>query len=158
MSAVDVNQLIDRGPWGGHQRWLVLLTALTIVFDGADIQLLGIALPSMMGEWGLPRGAFASVVSLGYVGMAIGGASAGLAGDRFGRRTALLSSMLLFGAATLGLAAAGGVRDVAVFRLLAGMGLGGALPNAAALAAELVPVRQRSMAVTLTIVCVPLGG
>jgi len=38
------------------------------------------------------------------------------------------------------------------------VGLGGALPNAAALAAEFVPRRHRALAVTLTIVCVPLGG
>ena len=32
------------------------------------------------------------------------------------------------------------------------------MPNAAALAAEFVPKRSRSVAVTLTIVCVPLGA
>ncbi len=32
------------------------------------------------------------------------------------------------------------------------------MPNAAALAAEYVPARQRPIAVTVTIVCVPLGG
>lgn len=157
-ASVDVNRLIDEGRWGGYQRWLIFLTALTIVFDGADNQLLGIALPSIMGAWGVPRGAFAPVVALGYLGMAVGGAVAGLAGDRLGRRTALLGSVLLFGVATLAIAAAGGVRDVAILRFLAGIGLGGAMPNAAALAAEFVPLRQRSFAVTLTIVCVPLGG
>jgi AAHS family 4-hydroxybenzoate transporter-like MFS transporter len=45
-----------------------------------------------------------------------------------------------------------------VLRFLAGLGLGGAMPNAAALASEYVPKRQRPFAVTLTIVCIPLGG
>ena len=45
-----------------------------------------------------------------------------------------------------------------VLRFLAGVGLGGAMPNAAALASEYVPRRQRPFAVTLTIVCIPLGG
>jgi MFS transporter, AAHS family, 4-hydroxybenzoate transporter len=43
-------------------------------------------------------------------------------------------------------------------RFLAGLGLGGAMPNAAALSSEYVPRRQRPFAVTLTIVCIPLGG
>ena len=43
-------------------------------------------------------------------------------------------------------------------RFLAGVGLGGAMPNAATLASEYVPRRQRPFAVTLTIVCIPLGG
>ena len=45
-----------------------------------------------------------------------------------------------------------------MLRFLAGVGLGGAMPNAATLASEYVPRRQRPFAVTLTIVCIPLGG
>jgi AAHS family 4-hydroxybenzoate transporter-like MFS transporter len=45
-----------------------------------------------------------------------------------------------------------------VLRFIAGIGLGGAMPNAATLASEYVPRRQRPFAVTLTIVCIPLGG
>jgi MFS transporter, AAHS family, 4-hydroxybenzoate transporter len=155
---VDVNRLIDEGRWGPYQRFLIFLTALTIVFDGADNQLLGIALPSIISDWGTSRAAFAPVVALGYLGMAVGGAVAGLAGDRFGRRTALLGSIMLFGAATFAVAAADALRDLAVLRFVAGIGLGGAMPNAAALAAEFVPLRQRPFAVTVTIVCVPIGG
>jgi AAHS family 4-hydroxybenzoate transporter-like MFS transporter len=50
------------------------------------------------------------------------------------------------------------VSSLGILRLIAGIGLGGAMPNAAALAAEYVPLRQRPFAVTLTIVCVPLGA
>src|SRR5207253_899649 len=77
---------------------------------------------------------------------------------RIGRRSALLASVLAFAALTLGIAASTGVVMLGVFRFLAGLGLGGAMPNAAALASEYVPRRQRPFAVTLTIVCVPLGG
>ena len=79
-SPIDVSHLIDGGRWGGYQRWLVALTALTIVFDGIDNQLMGVAIPTIMREWSLPRSAFAPVVSLGYVGMMIGGAIAGARG------------------------------------------------------------------------------
>src|SRR5437899_9148086 len=99
--AVDIGHLLDQGRWTGYQKWLVFLTALTIIFDGIDNQLLGIAIPTIMKEWSVPRPAFAPVVSLGYLGMMAGGAIAGLAGDRFGRRTALLVSMAIFGAMTL---------------------------------------------------------
>ena len=62
-----------------------------------------------MREWSVGRAAFAPVVSLGYLGMMIGGTLAGLAGDRFGRRNALLGCMVLFGATTIVVA---GVPDV----------------------------------------------
>ena len=142
----------------GYQRWIVFLTALTIIFDGIDNQLLGIVIPTLMREWGVPRSAFAPLVSLGYLGMMIGGAIAGLAGDRFGRRTALVGSMAVFGAMTLAAVTATAPAELGWLRLLAGIGLGGAMPNAAALVAECVPLRQRPIAVTVTIVCVPLGA
>ena len=155
---VDAGRAIDQRPLGGYQRWLVFLTALTIVFDGIDNQLLGVTIPSIMADWHVPRSAFAPIVALGYLGMMIGGAVAGLAGDRFGRRSALLGCMVIFGGATLAVSTAGSVGALATLRLVAGIGLGGAMPNAAALAAEFVPVARRAIAVTLTIVCVPLGA
>src|SRR5687767_10935661 len=100
-AAVDVGQLLDEGRWTGYQKWLVALVAISIVFDGIDNQLLGIVIPSVMSEWDVSRSAFAPVVSLGYFGMMIGGAAAGLLGDRFGRRTALLGSMVVFGLMTV---------------------------------------------------------
>ena len=87
-SRVDAGALIDAGRGTRYQRWLVALTALTITFDGIDNQLMGVAIPTVMREWSVPRSAFAPVVSLGYLGMVAGGAIAGLVGDRLGRRTA----------------------------------------------------------------------
>jgi MFS transporter, AAHS family, 4-hydroxybenzoate transporter len=156
-SSTDINHLLDSGRWGTYQRWLVGLTALTIVFDGIDNQLLGVVVPAIMRDWSLPRSAFAPAISLGYLGMMVGGAIAGLVGDRFGRRVALLGSMAVFGTMTMAVATVDEVAALGGLRFLAGLGLGGTIPNAAALAAEYVPVRQRPLAVTITVVCVPLG-
>ena len=155
---IDVDRILNESPWTGYQQWLVFLTALTIIFDGFDNQLLGVALPTIMREWSVTRGAFAPVVSLGYLGMMIGGTLAGYAGDRIGRRNALLGCLAIFGVATIVIAMVNDVGTLGILRLIAGVGLGGAMPNAAALAAEYVPLRQRPFAVTLTIVCVPLGA
>jgi AAHS family 4-hydroxybenzoate transporter-like MFS transporter len=155
---IDVDRILNESRWTGYQQWLVFLTAVTIIFDGFDNQLLGVALPTIMREWSVTRGAFAPVVSLGYLGMMIGGTLAGYAGDRIGRRNALLGCLALFGTATVVIAIVDDVSTLGILRLIAGVGLGGAMPNAAALAAEYVPLRQRPFAVTLTIVCVPLGA
>lgn len=154
----DVGQILDEGRWGPYQRWLVFLTALTIVFDGIDNQLMGVAIPTIMGEWSVARADLAPVVSLGYLGMMAGSAVAGLGGDRLGRKVALLTSMVIFGATTVGIAFVDDIGSLGLLRFLTGVGLGGAIPNAAALAAEYVPKRQRPIAVTVTIVCVPLGA
>ena len=155
---IDIGKLLDDGHWSNRQKLFVLLTALTIVFDGVDNQLLGIAVPAMMRDWAVPRGDFRAVVASGMVGMMIGGALAGLIGDRMGRRFALIGSVLVFGVLTAAVALVESLWALGVLRFLAGLGLGGAMPNAAALASEYVPRRHRPFAITLTIVCVPLGG
>ena len=156
--AADVARLLDDGRWTGYQRWLVFLSALAVVFDGIDNQLIGVAVPAIMKDWGLTRSAFAPVVSLGYVGMMAGGALAGLAGDRIGRRTALVACVLLFGVTTVAVLGVHSVAALAALRCLAGVGLGGAIPNATTLSAEYVSLKHRPLAVTLTIICVPVGG
>jgi AAHS family 4-hydroxybenzoate transporter-like MFS transporter len=158
MNTVDVGAVLDEGRWTGYQKLLVLGTALAIILDGVDNQLLPNAVPAMMEDWALPRGPFVQVLALGPFGMMIGGAAGGVLGDRFGRRTALLGSVLSFGALTLAIAWANSLFVLGALRFLAGVGLGGAMPNAAALVSEYVPARHRPFAVTLTIVCIPLGG
>jgi AAHS family 4-hydroxybenzoate transporter-like MFS transporter len=158
MTTTDVGSLLDDGHWSGYQKLLVGATALTIILDGLDNQLLGAAVPALMREWGLPRGAFASVLAAGMFGMVIGGFVGGYIGDRIGRRLALLGSVVWFGLLTVLVAFADGVATLIALRFVAGLGLGGAMPNAAALASEYVPLRRRPFAVTMTIVCIPLGG
>ena len=158
MKTVDVGAALDEGQWGAYQKLLVFATALTIILDGLDNQLLPPAIPVLMREWNLPRAAFANVLTSGMVGMMIGGFIGGAMGDRFGRRVALLGSVLLFGVLTILVSFSTGVEMLLGARFLAGLGLGGAMPNAAALSSEYVPRRQRPFAVTLTIVCIPLGG
>jgi AAHS family 4-hydroxybenzoate transporter-like MFS transporter len=158
MKTVDVGHVLDEGQWTGYQKLLILGTALTIILDGVDNQLLPNAVPTMMREWGLQRSAFANALASGPFGMMIGGMAGGILGDRIGRRTALLGSAIAFGLITLLISMVNGVDALLALRFLAGVGLGGAMPNAAALASEYVPRRSRPFAVTLTIVCIPLGG
>jgi len=158
MQTTDIGTMLDEGPWSRYQKLLVVGTALTIILDGLDNQLLGAAIPALMREWRVPGPAFASVQASGMIGMMIGGATGGFIGDRIGRRVALLGSVLSFGVLTVLISFAGGVTTLAILRFFAGLGLGGAMPNAAALSSEYVPRRHRPFAVTLTIVCIPLGG
>jgi MFS transporter, AAHS family, 4-hydroxybenzoate transporter len=158
MKTVDIASVLDEGRWSAYQKLLVAGTALAIILDGMDNQLLGNVIPALMKEWSLPRAPFTTVLALGPLGMILGGTAGGVLGDRIGRRTALVCSVLAFAVPTLAIATVDGVTMLGVFRFLAGLGLGGAMPNAAALASEYVPRKQRPFAVTLTIVCIPLGG
>jgi AAHS family 4-hydroxybenzoate transporter-like MFS transporter len=158
MKTFDVGAILDEGQWSAYQKFLVFVTALAIILDGLDNQVLGSAIPALMREWSVPRPAFVPVQTSGMVGMMIGGFIGGYLGDRMGRRVALIGSVIAFGVLTVLVSLSTGLWSIGILRFLAGLGLGGAMPNAAALSSEYVPRRQRPFAVTLTIVCIPLGG
>jgi AAHS family 4-hydroxybenzoate transporter-like MFS transporter len=105
---VDAGRAIDQRPWGGYQRWLVFLTAVTIVFDGIDNQMLGVTIPSIMADWHVPRSAFAPIVSLGYLGMIIH-LDPGRTRPTVSGPERLLVCMVIFGGATLAVSTAGSV-------------------------------------------------
>jgi AAHS family 4-hydroxybenzoate transporter-like MFS transporter len=155
---IDIGLLAEEGIWSTSRKQVLLLCALAIILDGLDNQILGFAIPSMIKEWSVTRGDFAPALALGFVGMTVGTPIGGIVGDWLGRKVALIASVLLFGVATLAIAFAHGVGEVSLYRFLAGLGLGGALPAATALIAEFTPRRNRSLSVMLGIVCIPIGG
>ncbi len=156
-ATVDLASVMDRR-WSGLQVLVLFLTGFAIVLDGFDNQALAFVLPALLQEWDLPRSAFAPVLSVSLIGMTVGAAGAGYLGDRFGRKPALIGCVLLFGLLTAAAGLCENIGQLTLLRFLAGLGLGGAMPNAAALIAEFTPVRSRTLAVSFTAVCVPLGG
>jgi len=154
----DVGLAIDSAPWSTWQRRTTLLAALAILADGFDNQALSYVLPRLMQDWHQSREQLAAVLASGLIGVSIGAVSAGWASDRFGRRPVLICSTLLFGCMSLLLSASQSVTQLLILRLVSAIGMGGAMPVAVALVAEYAPPRMRTLAVTLTVVCLPLGG
>jgi MFS transporter, AAHS family, 4-hydroxybenzoate transporter len=155
---IDLGSSLDEGSWGSFQKLILVMVALGFAVDGFANQVLGLAIPALTSAWSLPRSAFAPATALGFIGMTIGAAAGGLIGDRFGRRIGLIGSMVLFGVASAATAACSGVVNLSLLRTLACLGVGGALPNCAALLAEFTPLRHRSMAIAIGMIGIPLGG
>lgn len=150
--------MLDELPLSAFQLWSVLLISGTVILDGLDNQMLGLAAPSLLKEWGIQKSALGFVFAMGFVGMAFGTLVAGSIGDRFGRRSALLFGVGVFGVATLASGFAGSVAEITLWKTVAGVGLGGVPGTAAAMIAEFTPRRWRSVAVTFGVVCVSIGG
>lgn len=157
-ASVNINELIDRGDWRGYQKLILGLMALAYLVDGVANQSLGLAIPSLMQEWGLPREAFASIAALGLVGLTIGAVAGGMFGDRFGRRTVMVVSTAFFGAMTLAQAWATNPQELMVLRFLDGLGIGAMIPNGAAMIAEFTPRRQRALALAIGMTFIAVGG
>lgn len=154
----DVGAAIDAAPWSGLGILVTVLVATGVVFDGMNNQLLGLVGPALIRDLQIDRAMLAWVLAAGLAGMAFGTAAGGWLGDHVGRRPAILASTALFGAMTWAMALAHTVDGLIACRLIAGLGLGGLLPNGAALVSEYTPLRLRAMVVMLVMTCVPLGG
>ena len=157
-SPIDLGHVLDEGRWSAYQKRILALAAMAFAVDGLASQVLGLAIPSLIRDWGVSRAAFAPVAALGLMGVAIGAASGGVIGDRRGRRFGLIASVLLFGLLTCVTAFAKGVGGLMCLRFIAGLGIGGAIPSGAALITEFTPLRRRSLAIALGMVFIPVGG
>lgn len=155
---IDVKALIDERPISAFQWFLVAMCFLVVVADGMDVAIMGFVTPSILQEWNISRPAFGLVISAAPFGLVIGALVAGPSSDRFGRKIVLTVSVFLFGVFTLAAAYASSPTEMAILRLLAGMGMGAAMPNASTLLSEYAPLRRRSLMITIMFTGFNLGS
>ncbi|BCW71305.1 gentisate transporter [Arthrobacter sp. NicSoilB8] len=131
-----------------------------MVFDGYDLIVYGTVQSSLISEtgWGLTKATAGTIGSMAFVGMMIGAIFAGRMADSWGRRRTILGCAVVFSFFTILCAFAPSAAVFGALRLLAGIGLGGLVPSANALVAELVPTKWRSTIATLMMSGVPIGG
>ncbi|MBS0512793.1 MAG: MFS transporter [Proteobacteria bacterium] len=158
MRQIDIHKLADEARFNGFHGLVLLWCALIIVFDGYDLAVAGIALPSIMKEMGVDATSAGFMVSSALFGMMFGNIFLGTISDRIGRRWAIAICIGLFSVFT---AAAGLTSDPVLFsvtRFLAGVGIGGVMPNVIAQMTEYSPKRIRATMVTLMFSGYSVGG
>lgn len=131
---------------------------LFVVFDGYDLIVYGNVIPSLQDEWGISAATAGTLGSLAFLGMMIGAVLAGRVSDAIGRKHAVIGCAVVLSVFTALCAVAPGPVTFGVLRLIAGLGLGGLVPTANALAAELITPKWRAAMATLMMSGVPIGG
>jgi AAHS family 4-hydroxybenzoate transporter-like MFS transporter len=157
-NTIDIKSFIDERQISAFQWFLVAMCFFVVVADGMDVAIMGVVTPSILQEWDISRPAFGIVISAAPFGLVIGALVAGPSSDRFGRKIVLVVSVFLFGALTLATAYASSPTEMAILRLLAGMGMGAAMPNASTLLSEYAPQRRRSLMITIMFTGFNLGS
>ncbi len=158
MRQIDVHKLADEARFNRFHGLVLFWCALIIIFDGYDLAVVGIALPSIMKDLGVDPTRAGFMVSSALFGMVFGAIFLGTLADRIGRRKAMAICIALFSIFT---AAAGLTRDPVAFsvvRFLAGLGIGGVMPNVVAHMTEYAPKKIRATLVTLMFSGYAVGG
>lgn len=157
---------------GKNRRRALLASVLGTAIEWYDYALYGAAASVVIGPLffagagasGASIAAFATF-AVGFIARPLGGVVIGHLGDRFGRRPAMLLSVILMGIATVGIgllptANAWGIWAVVllvIFRLIQGFGAGAELTGAMTLVAEYVEPKRRGLYTSFVLATPPLG-
>ena len=155
---VDVDDLIDNQKFGLFSLRVLVLALIALIADGYDVQVMAFAAPGLAKAWHINRAAFGPVLSAGLFGILFGAPLFGWVGDRIGRKRCIVISSALYGLFCLACLTAHDLQTLTVLRFLTGVGLGGVLPNAIAIAAEMTPRRIRAGLTSFVGVGITLGG
>src|SRR5580704_12242660 len=155
---VQVSHFLDEHGIGTFQIKLILWSVLIAFIDGYDIGAIAFAAPSLIKEWHLAPADLKWVLSASNFGVLFGSQIFGWIGDRYGRKTALILANLLFGVLTYWAAYSTNLTELSVLRFIAGLGIGGVIPNIVAINAESAPRNRRATMAIIATGMVPLGG
>ncbi len=154
----QVNEFVDGQKIRSFNIMLLIWSFLTMFADGFDLNSLGFAAPDLTREWGVERSAMGSVLSANLYGIFIGAPLLGWLGDKYGRRPLIIGASFLYGIVTLIMAHTTTMEQMMVLRFIAGLGIGGIMPNTISLNSELSPKKYRSMLVMLMFMGITLGS
>ncbi len=127
-------------------RRALVAAALGWMLDAFDVMLYSMVLSTLVPALGMTTGTAGLLGSLTLIASAAGGVVFGLVADRFGRTRALIASILIYSVFTGACGLAQSVVQLAVFRVLLGLGMGGEWASGAALVSETWPAAHRGKA------------
>jgi MFS family permease len=127
----------------------LIAAGLGWMLDAFDVMLYALLLPSIIADLGLSRQTAGAIGSGTLLAAAAGGLLFGVVADRYGRTRALMGSVLIYSVFTAACGFAATAVQLAVFRVLLGIGMGGEWASGAALVSESWPAAHRGKALGL---------
>ncbi|WP_179220471.1 MFS transporter [Rhodococcus sp. NCIMB 12038] len=151
-------ELVNSAPISRLQIRVLIVCLIANMAEGYDLLSISITVVPLADAWGLTGTQTGLLLAMGPVGMAVGALVLAPLSDRYGRRSQLIVSLVTI-TAFIGLSgAATDVTQLAVFRLLTGIGMGGLLPILTITIGEFAPLRRRAAAISFVSVGFPLGS
>lgn len=140
-------------------KWHVLIGGLlSYIFDCFDLILLSVALPTIIKDLGLSLVTGGLLATATFLGIGLSVFVLGWYADNYGRKKAMILSLVSFGLFTAATAFANNAETILALRFLAGVGLGGLWNICATYVAETWPASQRAMATGVVLGAFPIGS
>ncbi|MFW1940470.1 aromatic acid/H+ symport family MFS transporter [Acinetobacter junii] len=158
MEKVNINETIDNAKFSLFHWKVLVWCLLIIIFDGYDLVIYGVALPLLMQQWSLTAVQAGLLASAALFGMIFGAMIFGTLSDRLGRKKTIMICVTLFSGFTFLGAFATNPVEFAILRFIAGLGIGGVMPNVVALMTEYAPKKIRSTLVAIMFSGYAIGG
>lgn len=155
---LNINTVVDEAKFTPFHWSVLIWCLLIIIFDGYDLVIYGVALPLLMQEWGLSAVQAGLLASTALFGMMFGAMSFGTLSDKLGRKKTIMICVAIFSGFTFLGAFASSPVEFGILRFLAGLGIGGVMPNVVALMTEYAPKRIRSTLVAVMFSGYAIGG
>ncbi|OTG69579.1 aromatic acid/H+ symport family MFS transporter [Acinetobacter sp. ANC 4470] len=155
---VDINSVVDKAKFTPFHFNVVAWCLLIILFDGYDLAINGVVLPLLMQDWGLSAVQAGMLASTALAGMMFGAMFFGSLADKIGRKKVIMICIVLFSGLTFAGGFASNPTEFGILRFLAGLGIGGVMPNLVALTSEYAPQKMRSTLVTTMFSGYAVGG
>lgn len=149
---------IEQNPMTRFQGLAITICMVINMLDGFDVLVVAFTAPSIAADWGLSGTAIGGLLSAGLVGMTIGSLVLGPMADRVGRRSVILTCLVIISVGMLLSALTENVSQLAATRVLTGLGIGGMLPSLNTLVAEYSSLKWRSFAVSFMQSGYPIGA
>ena len=158
MNKVNIQPFLDNAKFNAFHKNVLLWTAFVIIFDGYDLVIYGTVLPVLMKTWNLTPVQAGSIAGYALFGMMFGAFIFGTIANSMGSKKAIITCIVLFSGFTFLCGFAQSPTPFAIFRFIAGLGIGGLMPNAVALMAEYAPKNIRNTLVTTMFSGYAVGG
>jgi MFS transporter, AAHS family, benzoate transport protein len=158
MSKINITDVVNESKFNRFHVGLLICCCLIIVFDMFDLVIYGSVIPILMKEWSISPVQAGAIGSYGFFGMMLGAIFFGVLADKFGRKNILILSVVLFSIFTFLCAFAPGPTPFSIFRFIAGVGIGGVLPNVIALLTDYSPKHLHNTMVSIVMCAFSVGG
>jgi MFS family permease len=132
------------------QRRALIAASLGWMLDAMDFMMYSMVLSYLMEDLAMSKATGGLLASAGQLAGAAGGALFGVLADRVGRTRALMGSIAVYSVFTAACGFSQTITQLAVLRILVGIGLGGEWAAGAALVSETWPSRHRGKALAIT--------